>query len=516
VIVPAADRLLKEAERSRPAPAPDQPPAPILSLQRGVGNQAVARMLDRQAAAPERATDKTLDEDFELILSDAMLTLAMAGGGGAGRPIALAAPVGRGGANLRRDVAAVCARLLGLGFNPGGTLTDLEAAIERYQREVVGLRRADGRVDPGGRTVAALSQAKRAPAPDPAQAPAAEPVSAPSGPRAPLADAALERLVAGNPAAESAAAELAGLERRFKGAKRANGNEETGQNRDDLVAGLASLRAHVARLEPALQPHFYRAMNAISPYYFQKNNIILEFDRKDGTHVWNTCNISSLAMTLEALGKTAADYKYKHLIPPIAEVFATSIDEKAKDKVGAELTGLRLPDFVAMAAIVWQMGYQTGDREAIYKGGNAAFNKVPSANAIITLAKDFGVPARYGEFKLDKAARNDPGSRLLKGYGTTHWKRGDRLAKGELTEGTIEDDVPLQTYKQNVLADLRPHLDAGRQVVVAQHNHYVRLQAVTDEFVVKDDPGRFTHANAQPTWEEARALGMFQHWIAIG
>ena len=67
-----------------------------------------------------------------------------------------------------------------------------------------------------------------------------------------------------------------------------------------------------------------------------------------------------------------------------------------------------------------------------------------------------------------------------------------------------------------MLADIRPHLDGGRQVVVAQHNHYVRLQAVTDEFIVKDDPGRFTHANARPTWEEARALGLFQHWIAIG
>ena len=96
-----------------------------------------------------------------------------------------------------------------------------------------------------------------------------------------MADATLERLVSGNPAAEGAAAELAALESRFKGAKRANGNEETGQTRDDVVAGLGSLRAKVATLDVALQPHFYRAMNTLSPYYYQGLNIILEFDRKD-------------------------------------------------------------------------------------------------------------------------------------------------------------------------------------------------------------------------------------------
>ncbi|MDA0174490.1 C39 family peptidase, partial [Solirubrobacter taibaiensis] len=346
-----------------------------------------------------------------------------------------------------------------------------------------------------------------------AAAPAAQ---TPSGPRAPLADPVLERLVSGNPAAEAAAAELAGLETRFKGAKRANGNEETGQTRDDVVAGLASLRAKVATLEPSLQPHFYRAMNAVSPYYYQKNNIILEFDRKDGTHAWNTCNITSLAMALEALGKTGADYKHKALLPPIAAVFKGEIDDRAKDKQGTELTGLRLPDFVAMAAIAWQMGYQTGDKDAILKGGNDAFNKIPSADAIRTLAKDFGVPAKYGEFKLDKTDAKDKGRSHLKSYGAGHWKRGDGLKEGALTEGTIEEDLPLERYKQAVLAEIRPHLDGGRQLAVAQHNHYVRLQAVTDEFIIKDDPGRFSHTGHRASWEEARALGLFQHWIAIG
>ena len=139
-------------------------------------------------------------------------------------------------------------------------------------------------------------------------------------------------------------------------------------------------------------------------------------------------------------------------------------------------------------------GRQGGDPQS----GNDAFNKIPSADAIRTLAKDFGVPAKYGEFKLDKTDAKDKGRSHLKSYGAGHWRRGDGLKEGALTEGTIEEDLPLERYKQAVLAEIRPHLDGGRQLAVAQHNHYVRLQAVTDEFIIKDDPGRFSHSATAP------------------
>ena len=48
-------------------------------------------------------------------------------------------------------------------------------------------------------------------------------------------------------------------------------------------------------------------------------------------------------MTLEALGKTGADYKHKALLGPIAEVFEGEIDDRAKDKESTDLSGLRLP-----------------------------------------------------------------------------------------------------------------------------------------------------------------------------
>jgi len=44
----------------------------------------------------------------------------------------------------------------------------------------------------------------------------------------------------------------------------------------------------------------------------------------------------------------------------------------------------------------------------------------------------------------------------------------------------------------------------------------VRVQGFTDEFVIKDDPGRYTGANEKATWEEARAMGLFLSWIVVG
>ena len=179
-------------------------------------------------------------------------------------------------------------------------------------------------------------------------------------------------------------------------------------------------------------------MNAISPYYFQGLNIILEFDRvnkKTGKleHVWNTCNITSLSMTLEALGKSAADYKYPHADPADRQGLHEGHRRQGAGKVGSDLAGLRLPDYVAMAAIAWQMGYKTGNDDAILKGGNDAFNAIPSADAIATLAADFGAKATKGHL----ATADD-----LASYGKDHWKAADNQATDETKKNRTADSAP--------------------------------------------------------------------------
>ena len=239
-------------------------------------------------------------------------------------------------------------------------------------------------------------------------------------------------------------------------------------------------------------------------------------------------------MTLEALGKSAADYKHPRADPADRQgVHRRTSTTRRADKVGTELAGLRLPDYVAMAAIAWQMGYKTGTDEAILAGGNDAFNAIPSADAIATLAArlrrsgDAGRTHARGTGQADRtpgAARRfrkdaleggrQPGDRRDRRQNRTAEQRGANAA-GSPPPRSSARSRSSATSRRCSTSSAR-QLDAGRQVVVGQYHHFVRLQAVTDEFVIKDDPGHYTGANEKATWEEARAMGLFLNWVVIG
>jgi hypothetical protein len=95
------------------------------------------------------------------LIEDATTMLALAATGTGLKELRIAGSVGRGGKNVAGDVAAVAARMLGVGFAPGASLSTLGDAIARYQTEIVGMRRPDGRIDPGGRTLGALRTGRR-------------------------------------------------------------------------------------------------------------------------------------------------------------------------------------------------------------------------------------------------------------------------------------------------------------------------------------------------------------------
>src|SRR5262249_38473052 len=157
-------------------------------------------------AAPAPAPSVT--EEIHDLVNDAKIVMELAATGTGLSALQLTDSVGRGGKNHPHDVASVAARMLGVGYPPGGSLTELGAAIARYQAEVVGMPHPDGRIDPGGKTIAHL----RGGAAKPAAAPAAPaphataPAATPSGPRSILSDAELEQLVANNKAPEVQAA----------------------------------------------------------------------------------------------------------------------------------------------------------------------------------------------------------------------------------------------------------------------------------------------------------------------
>ena len=121
------------------------------SLQQGAGNRAVARSVFGD-----------LFKETAESLVDRAMCFTLKGSVG-----------GREADNDPEDVRRVRARLKTLGYPTTDDPATLVAAIERYQRDVVGLKRPDGRIDPAGRTLTALNAGK-----------AAAPVGAPTVPGA--------------------------------------------------------------------------------------------------------------------------------------------------------------------------------------------------------------------------------------------------------------------------------------------------------------------------------------------
>ena len=293
------------------------------------------------------------------------------------------------------------------------------------------------------------------------------------------------------------------------------------------MAGIAELRRLIAGMTTdlpapqmkALKAAFYAAINAVSPYYYQHNNVIFEYSKKRGERrdVWNTCNITSTSMALEALGKNPTDYDRPDLLPQVMAYFSSELTHKAADKTSDSLAGYRMPEVLAMAAVVEMLGRRQGTPAEVEKAALKAFEWIPALKPLKILAERFGVTATENYHSQITELRT---------YGKEHWRAADRqgdlrkagkaTSEAGLSEGTIERDVPLLQYKRGVLTRVLPQLEAGKQVVIGQYWHFVRLQSLDDEFVVKDDPGAVGRANLKITWEEARAMGLFNVWLVIG
>jgi hypothetical protein len=94
--------------------------------------------------------------------------------------------------------------------------------------------------------------------------------------------------------------------------------------------------------------------------------------------------------------------------------------------------------------------------------------------------------------------------------------RRRQIYEAAASEATMEQAVPLALYKASVLGPLRKVLAEGKQVIVSQHNHFVRLEAIDDREIVIDDPGWRTRKNQRLTWAEARAIGLFLRYMVVG
>jgi hypothetical protein len=427
----------------------------------------------------------------------------------------LRASVGHGGANLPGDVMIVQRMLAQAGF----TESDVNAAIVRFQQEVLKWPDPDGRVDPGGKTFTALKHSHA-----PAAAPSAPAAPAPSTPPPTTpAPPPTGGTVAADPA--SIDAELAQMETlQGKSLKKGSNFEEGGPERAQLVARIGEVRKAINGVaDAAKKAEYFHRLNAIAPFYTQaaNQNII-------GRAVATTCNLTTVAMGLELLGKSAADYRGNWDTMRAVEAWA----QRDLKNAGIDFESSRLADFMELVAVVECLG-------------NVADPSDEAINAARMKALGTGGPgwvasgttpliALYARFGVGTEVITSPNSGTLSALGKKRfagvWGTVDARQRAERAGKSDDDDVvtaghnmagleadeakiPLEGYKEWAMTTFTPILDAARPVSVGQFNHWMRLQALTDDYVIVDDPGGGSRTNRKTAWEEARAEGLF--WQSV-
>jgi hypothetical protein len=405
------------------------------------------------------------------------------------------------------------------------------------------------------------------PAPTPSPAPSQAPTDAPKADHGPVHQGDIGELTDGtlkdlamkseNPAVKEIAADLAGLSETFqKFHKKDKGKgEESGKARDQYVADIGTVRHKIAALkgEAAFKAAAYKLIASIGTYYSQSTNIdILETPPVGDTR---TCNITSLSMALEGLGISAESYKGSHdKVTAAAKMYSHKITGDAVSKAGAvdavngqgvawsQLAGMRLPDFMELAAIARSMPDTSDD--GVKAGAKEAWDSILSIYTLKDLASKFGASGSVIAFDATGAkhvkkntkkgiAGQESDLDVLSGFSSGHRKdvekyinaknKGDEkeIAKYQggydaaMNDDSIDDRLSIETYRDYVIEHIGADLAKGGSIVISLAGHYAKLQAIVADGIIVNDPARSTRAATHLSWKEARAMGYFKHRLVL-
>jgi len=337
--------------------------------------------------------------------------------------------------------------------------------------------------------------------------------------------------------------------------------EVKGKDRPIMVEGMGAVRADLDALSPSSDPNvvaFKVAVNhkleEIAPYHHQLNIPTIE-----SVGGWSTCNLTSLAMCLEVLGLGPSSYpasEHTKLLA-VASVFKADIAQARLATEGtdgglASLLGLRLPDFLELAAVVEFITSAEPKRDEIVAAAVQAVAAKTQGSFLKRMARKFGAPATDKPIQWDPAKKSEANSRTnqtLNDYGSAH--RGDgshgveqlstarNIAEKEtdpkkkaadtkryeallpkqqaaLAGDGIENDLGLDSYKSAVTRELAPEIDAGRGVIAGLYMHWTRLYGIDGDHILVQDPGAWNRTEINLTWAEARAQGYFWANIVVG
>jgi hypothetical protein len=363
-----------------------------------------------------------------------------------------------------------------------------------------------------------------------------------------LTDTGLAQLGAqlNDPKAEQILADLAGVEAVAAKMKPHlfRKVEATGVERENLVAGIHAIRAGLQgmasgdkRVE-AFKVAVNRKIEALSPYYSQIN--INTIESKGGL---STCNVTSLAMSLSTIGKNADAYKEskRSQIVAVARHFGKDVQSAERATAGhaaafASLRGLRLPDFMELAAVATNLHTAEPSDAEIATAAQFAVDNKTSLTFLAQIAQDFGANTQLSSHTIGAAATKN-----LKDIGGKHHFETDHLVdlrnKAEanpndaeaqkayedmkatvdphINNAAIEKQLSLDTYKSGVMAVIKPLLDSGAGVVASTYNHFTHCYEMTEEHIRVQDPGQWTRADRKINWDEARALEYFWNYLVV-
>ena len=258
--------------------------------------------------------------------------------------------------------------------------------------------------------------------------------------------------------------------------------ELIGKSRD-IVKSLTAADVEEGALD-ATKAQYFQKLNTLSTYYTQMANMdILQKGDKSDTAWKRTCNVTSVAMALEALGVGADAFTGdKELLAQIANHFEPDRFEHFSD-----VRALRMPDVLQFVAIYLNMPDSGEFSERVEEAWNEARGSyVFGSNNFLQIAAAFGV-TESSRFKTD-------------------W---DAIKK--------KKKKAVETYKKKITAQVGPELDAGGQVIVNRlkpSKHFVRLESLSDDGITIDDPADLGK-NASLSWKEAYQGRYFNTYVVL-
>jgi hypothetical protein len=327
--------------------------------------------------------------------------------------------------------------------------------------------------------------------------------------------------------------------------------EAAGPERENLVAGIRAVREGLLSMaggDPKVEA-FKVAVNhkleALSPYYSQTNIRTIE------SGAYTTCNVTSLAMSLSAIGKNADAYlpaKIPHIVAvakhfhgDMAKAAHTNgpkgdVENAESAQVWAQLRGMRLPDFMSLAAVATNIHSATPTDGEIKTAAATAVKMKTHLPFLAQVAHDFGANTTFQSAVFNKSknaalasfagqhggevnqlvdarhrAEANPGNKRFQ----EHYQQLRAEQEKKINGGAIEKSLPLADYKQTVMATIKPLLDSGAGVVSSTINHFTHCFEMTDEHISVQDPGQWARAERKILWDEARALQYFWNYLVV-